>query len=160
MFQAEIVPEAKVTACKRQVCCSNNLSNNQSHCRIQGHRGLQPTLMLMRSVMRGMKIISSPSQLCFEFASIFPFNFHRCRPYLMKICQTRHINTRATFTEFYSYVVSAVKRVSVFGLSKSHQVGRVRTVRRENVARRTVIMDVLDVLGRTAGNYNSPLVIR
>lgn len=48
---------------------------------VDSHR----TLMLIRSVMRGMKTISSPSQLCLEFTSIRPFNFHRCRPYRMKI---------------------------------------------------------------------------
>lgn len=38
------------------------------------------TLMLMRSVMSGMKTMSSPSQLCLEFTSILPFNFHLWRP--------------------------------------------------------------------------------
>lgn len=43
------------------------------------------TLMLIRSVIRGTKTISSPSQLCREFTSIRPFSFHRWRPYRMKI---------------------------------------------------------------------------
>lgn len=49
------------------------------------HLVFHSTLMLMRSVMSGMKTISSPSQLCLEFTSILPFSFHRWRPYRMKI---------------------------------------------------------------------------